>query len=106
MRAIAMATSIESAVDTLSDIDDLRQEIDRLDVEILAAVKRRTEVCKAIGEARMATGGTRLVHSREVKIIERYSELGPDGKNLALLLLKLGRGQLSRSAVKEPLPVQ
>ncbi len=26
----------------LPDIDDLRQEIDRLDAEILAAVKRRT----------------------------------------------------------------
>ncbi|AFE12236.1 hypothetical protein MRGA423_05940 [Mycobacterium tuberculosis RGTB423] len=25
----------------------------------------------------MASGGTRLVHSREMKVIERYSELGP-----------------------------
>jgi chorismate mutase len=80
--------------DELSDIDDLRQEIDRLDTEILAAVKRRAEVSKAIGQARMATGGTRLVHSREMKVIERYSELGPDGKDLAILLLKLGRGRL------------
>jgi chorismate mutase len=82
--------------DELSNIDDLRQEVDRLDAEILAAVKRRTEVSQAIGKARMANGGTRLVHSREMTVIERYSELGPDGKDLAIILLRLGRGRLGR----------
>lgn len=76
------------------DIDDLRREIDDLDAAILEAVKRRTEVSKLIGKARMASGGTRLVHSREMKVIERYSELGPEGKDLAMLLLRLGRGRL------------
>ncbi|MEN3318108.1 MAG: chorismate mutase [Mycobacterium sp.] len=76
------------------DIDDLRREIDELDMTILEAVKRRTEVSKLIGKARMASGGTRLVHSREMKVIERYGELGPDGKDLAMLLLRLGRGRL------------
>ena len=52
------------------------------------------EVSRLIGKARMASGGTRLVHSREMKVIERYSELGPDGKDLAMLLLRLGRGRL------------
>ena len=78
----------------LTDIDDLRQEIDRLDAEILDAVKRRAEVSKEIGKARMASGGTRLVHSREMEVIERYSELGPDGKDLAMLVLRMGRGRL------------
>ena len=72
----------------------LRQEIDRLDAEILAAVKRRAEVSQAIGKVRMASGGTRLVHSSEMQVIERYSELGPEGKDLAMLLLRLGRGRL------------
>lgn len=76
------------------DIDALRQEIDELDAAILAAVQRRTEVSKLIGKARMASGGTRLVHSREMKVIERYSALGPEGKDLAMLLLLLGRGRL------------
>lgn len=76
------------------DIDALRQEIDRLDAEILAAIKRRTEVSKQIGKARMASGGPRLVHSREMKVIERFSELGVEGKDLAMLLLRLGRGRL------------
>jgi len=77
-----------------ANIDELREEIDRLDAEILAAVKRRAEVSQAIGKVRMASGGTRLVHRREMKVIERYSELGPDGKDLAMLLLRLGRGRL------------
>ena len=76
------------------DIDDLRLEIDRLDAEILAAVQRRAEVSQMIGKARMASGGTRLVHSREMKVIERYSALGPEGKDLAMILLRLGRGRL------------
>ena len=79
----------------LTDIDALRTEIDRLDAEILAAVKRRTEVSQAIGKVRMASGGTRLVHSREMQVIERYSSvLGQDGKDLAMLQLRMGRGRL------------
>ncbi len=78
----------------LGNIEELRQEIDRLDAEILAAVKRRAEVSQAIGKVRMASGGTRLVHNREMKVIDRYSELGPEGKDLAILLLRLGRGRL------------
>jgi chorismate mutase len=81
-------------METVAEIDDLRREIDELDAAILDAVKRRTEVSKLIGKARMASGGTRLVHSREMKVIERYSELGPEGKDLAMLLLRLGRGRL------------
>jgi len=77
-----------------SNIEAWREEIDRLDAEILAAVKRRAEVSQVIGKVRMASGGTRLVHSREMKVIERYSELGPEGKDLAMLLLRLGRGRL------------
>jgi chorismate mutase len=84
--------SIET--EPVADIDDLRQEIDQLDAAILEAVKRRTEVSRPIGKARMASGGTRLVHSREMKVIERYSEFGPDGKDLAMLLLRMGRGRL------------
>ena len=86
--------TLEMVPEAEHDIDSLRSEIDQLDAAILAAVKRRTEVSQTIGRARMASGGTRLVHSREMKVIERYSELGPDGKDLAMVLLRLGRGHL------------
>ena len=90
----SIETEVSIETEPVADIDDLRLEIDRLDAEILAAVKRRSEVSQLIGKARMASGGTRLVHSREMKVIERYSELGPEGKDLAMLLLRLGRGRL------------
>ncbi|MEU0539497.1 chorismate mutase [Nocardia sp. NPDC005978] len=77
-----------------AEIDKLRKEIDKLDAEILAAIKRRTEVSRIIGRTRMANGGPKLVHSREMKVLERFSELGQEGHTLAMLLLRLGRGRL------------
>jgi len=83
--------------DPLSDaeIQQYRQEIDRLDRVILDAVQRRTRVSKAIGKTRMGSGGTRLVHTREVAIINQFrEELGDEGPALASILLRLGRGRL------------
>lgn len=77
-----------------AEIEELRKEIDRLDAEILAAIKRRSEVSQIIGRTRMASGGPRLVHSREMKVLERFNELGQEGHTLAMLLLRLGRGRL------------
>lgn len=78
------------------DIDELRPEIDRMDAIILAAIQRRSAVSKKIGAHRMATGGPRLVHSREMKVLDRFSALGSEGHTLAMLLLRLGRGPLGR----------
>ncbi len=83
--------------DPLSDaqIQEYRAEINRLDEEILAAVKRRTQISRAVGKARMGSGGTRLVHTREVAIINQFREdLGEEGPELAAILLRLGRGRL------------
>jgi chorismate mutase len=81
---------------TVPDIGDLRVEIDELDAEILRLVKRRTEVSQRIGAIRMAAGGTRIVVNREMDVLARYRELGPEGRQLAMLLLNLGRGRLGR----------
>lgn len=81
---------------TAPDIDELRQEIDHLDAEILRLVARRVEVSKIIGATRMANGGTKIVHNREIDVLNRYKSLGPDGKDLAMILLKMGRGPLGR----------
>lgn len=83
--------------DPLSDqeIQRYRQEIDRLDKVILDAVKQRAAISKAIGRTRMGSGGTRLVHTREVAIINQFrEEIGEEGPNLAALLLRMGRGKL------------
>lgn len=79
-----------------ADLAALRTEIDYLDAEILRLVQRRTAVSKAIGSARRAAGGPRVVHGREMAVLDRYRELGPEGHELAMLLLRLGRGRLGR----------
>lgn len=83
--------------DPLSDaeIQKYREEINRLDGVILEAVKRRAQVSQAVGRTRMSSGGTRLVHTREVAIINRFrDEIGEEGPALATILLRMGRGKL------------
>lgn len=74
----------------------LRIEIDHLDDEILRLVRRRSEVSREIGVARLAAGGTKIVHNREIAVLNHYAQLGQEGRDLALLLLRLGRGRLGR----------
>jgi chorismate mutase len=78
------------------EVDELRREIDWLDTEILRLVKRRAEVSRTIGAARMAAGGTRIVVNREMDVLARYRDLGPEGRRIAMALLALGRGPLGR----------
>ena len=73
---------------------ELRLEIDHLDAEILRLVKRRSEVSRLIGAARMAAGGPRIVYNREMAVLARFRELGAEGRELGMLLLRLGRGRL------------
>lgn len=82
--------------DPTTDLAALRAEIDYLDTEILRLVQRRTAVSQAIGSARRAAGGPRVVHGREMAVLDRYRELGTEGQDLAMLLLRLGRGRLGR----------
>jgi chorismate mutase len=87
-------TDVPAGVPAEGEIDALRVEIDRLDAEILQLVKRRSEVSQAIGRARMAAGGPRIVYNREMAVLARFRELGADGRELGMILLRLGRGRL------------
>lgn len=83
--------------DPLSDaeIQAYRDEINRLDRVIINAAKRRAMISQAVGKTRMGSGGTRLVHTREVQIINHFrEELGPEGPAIANALLQMGRGRL------------
>lgn len=77
-------------------ISEMRVEIDAIDAELVRLIQRRTEISHAIGAARTAVGGTRIVYSREMKVLDRFAALGPAGTELGMLLLSLGRGQLGR----------
>ena len=55
----------------------------------------RASLSQEVGKTRMASGGTRLVLSREREIVERFrAALGPDGTQIALMILRAGRGPL------------
>lgn len=77
-------------------ITEMRAEIDEIDSELVRLIQRRSEISHAIGAARASEGGTRIVYSREMKILDRFAVLGPAGTELGMLLLSLGRGQLGR----------
>jgi chorismate mutase len=97
---MSMTTDNTAPADVSTDIPDvteipaLRLEIDELDAEILRLVQRRTEVSKRIGRARMASGGPRIVYSREMSVLAKFQALGAEGRELGMILLRLGRGRL------------
>ena len=77
------------------EIKAMRERIDEIDQAIIDLWLERARLSQAVGKTRMASGGTRLVLSREREIVERFrTALGPDGTQLALLLLRSGRGPL------------
>ncbi len=77
-------------------IAEMRAEIDEIDAELVRLIQRRSAISHSIGAARAAEGGTRIVYSREMKVLDRFAVLGPAGTELGMLLLSLGRGQLGR----------
>lgn len=80
---------------TTLSITSMRQRIDEIDAAIIQLWQERAGLSHRIGETRLAAGGTRLVLSREQQIMDRFREaIGDDGTQLALLVLRAGRGPL------------
>ena len=78
----------------LLEIASLREQIDAVDAELVDVVQRRIALSKQIQAVRMAHGGRRREHSRELKVVNTYVEgLGRGGSQLALTLLELCRGR-------------
>ncbi|MEV4638183.1 chorismate mutase [Actinoplanes sp. NPDC049548] len=77
------------------EIKAIRERIDEIDQALIDLWQERSRLSQQVGRTRLASGGTRLVLSREREIVERFREaLGPDGTQVALLLLRAGRGPL------------
>ncbi len=84
-----------SAPEAASKIASMRARIDEIDAQLIALWQERASISQQVGKTRVASGGTRLVLSREREIMDRFrGELGPDGTQLALLILRAGRGPL------------
>jgi chorismate mutase len=73
----------------------LRARLDEIDASLIELWQERAAISREIGSTRVASGGTRLVLSREREILNRFrAALGADGTQLALLVLRAGRGPL------------
>jgi chorismate mutase len=76
-------------------IADLRRRIDEIDQALIDLWRERAAISQEVGATRVAAGGTRLVLAREQEILARFREaLGEDGTQLAMLILRAGRGRL------------
>jgi chorismate mutase len=76
-------------------ITALRSRINAIDEQMIELWRERAALSREVGSVRVASGGTRLALSREREILEHFKhELGEDGTQLALLLLRAGRGRL------------
>jgi chorismate mutase len=88
-------TTGAGAAPAADEIRATRERIDEIDQALIDLWLERARLSQQVGKTRMASGGTRLVLSREREIVERFREsLGPDGTQVALLLLRAGRGPL------------
>ena len=77
------------------EIRAMRERIDEIDQAIIDLWLERARLSQQVGKTRMASGGTRLVLSREREIVERFrTALGADGTQVALMILRAGRGPL------------
>jgi chorismate mutase len=76
-------------------ISGMRERIDEIDNQLISLWLERAELSRQVGATRVASGGTRLVLSREREILDRFrAALGADGTQLGLLVLRAGRGPL------------
>jgi chorismate mutase len=98
-----VAITVEAGTDTPADgtsapdahIASLRARLDDIDATIIRLWQERAAISQEVGRTRVAAGGTRLVLAREREILERFgAALGEDGVQLALLILRAGRGKL------------
>ncbi len=98
MITMTQQTSTETgttAPEAATEIMSMRARIDEIDAQLIALWRERAAISQQVGKTRVASGGTRLVLSREREIMDRFrAALGPDGTQLALLILRAGRGPL------------
>ena len=84
------------------ELQELRNEINRIDDEMLALLGRRLAVCRSIAEYKRANGLPVRDAAREtVKLHMAMERGGAAGQRLAALLMTLGREEQERMMAGE-----
>ncbi|MEV6526388.1 chorismate mutase [Longispora sp. NPDC051575] len=93
--AIAPSNTTGATGESADRISELRTRINSIDEQLINLWRERASLSQEVGTVRVAAGGTRLMLAREREILEQFkAELGEDGTQLALLILRAGRGRL------------
>nr|WP_319493189.1 prephenate dehydratase [uncultured Desulfobacter sp.] len=71
--------------DSTSALSPLRDEIDRIDVQILELINQRLEIGKKVGEIKKQEGSQVLDRTRERMVIERLFKLNPGPADESLI---------------------
>jgi chorismate mutase len=89
------STSTSTSTDPGTLISGARERIDALDEQIIALVRERMDISAGIQRTRIESGGRRVHLSREMEVLNHYSDaLGKPGTALAMTLLELCRGRV------------
>ena len=84
------------------ELQELRNEINRIDDEMLALLGQRLAVCRSIAEYKRANGLPVRDAARETEMLHMAMEQGgAAGQRLAALLMTLGREEQERMMAGE-----
>jgi chorismate mutase len=78
-------------IDDTVSLDLLQVQLERLEHELVDLVRRRTLLARQLSETRRRLGGTSTVHDLELAVVRRFRCLGSSGRDMAMILLRLGR---------------
>lgn len=68
----------------MTELEQLRTEIDRIDTQIAKNIKMRLEVAKLIGKIKKQTGTAITDNAREKVVIKNFTDIA--GKNTELII--------------------
>ena len=75
--------------DIADPVDDTMRDIDQLDAQLIRLWQIRAELTHQLVKLRTEDGRPAYCHADQLRIVGRYQhELGPDGAQLAQLLLR------------------
>ncbi|MBB5873628.1 chorismate mutase [Allocatelliglobosispora scoriae] len=72
-------------------VTSLQGRLDRIDLQLIRLIRERLELAQQVQQARVACGRSGFAHDHELATARRFSQLGPHGSELAVILLRHSR---------------
>lgn len=72
-------------------VEEKSDKLRAVDTALIDTIRRRIELAREIGDARINAGHPRTMHADELALIRQFRQLGASGAELAVILLQLSR---------------